>query len=71
MIGVHLTLRPLESTKFFVPENDKSGAGANFLVEWHAETLVNAALAEVVMISLNAGRGVSFASTGKVIREDR
>ena len=64
-------LNPLGATNFFVPEIDKSGTGANFIIEWQADTLVNEPLVESVMIGLTSGQGVSFLSTGKVLREIR
>lgn len=62
-------LQPLGATNFFVPEKDKSGTGANFLVEWVSDTLINEPLIESVMIGLTSGQGVSFSSIGRVIRE--
>ena len=62
-------LKPLGATNFFVPEHDQSGTGANFLIEWAADSAVNEPLIESVMISLTHGQGVSFASSGKIIRE--
>jgi len=64
-------LNPLGATNFFVPEIDKSGTGANFIIEWQADTLVNEPLVESVMIGLTSGQGVSFLSNGKVLREIR
>ncbi len=45
-------LKPLQSKSFFIPEKDKSGTGANFLLEWKSDSLVNIPLAETVMVSL-------------------
>lgn len=64
-------LRPLGATYFFVPEHDQSGTGANFIIEWSSDSLVNEPLVESVMIGLTGGQGVSFLSTGKVVRERR
>jgi hypothetical protein len=63
------TLKPLGTTNFFVPENDKSGTGSNFIIEWVSDTLINEPLIESVMIGLSSGQGVSFSSTGRIIRE--
>jgi hypothetical protein len=60
---------PLGAADFFIPEKDKSGTGANFLIEWVSDTLVNEPLIETVMLSLTSGQGISFSSLGKVIRE--
>jgi hypothetical protein len=62
-------LKPLSATNFFIPESDKSGIGANFIIEWTADTLVNEPLIESIMVSLTQGQGVSFSSLGKVINE--
>lgn len=62
-------LQPLGATNFYVPEKDKSGTGANFIVEWVADTLISEPLIESVMIGLTGGQGVSFTSVGRIIRE--
>ena len=62
-------LQPLGAINFYVPEKDKSGTGANFIVEWVADTLINEPLIESVMIGLTGGQGVSFSSVGRIIRE--
>lgn len=62
-------LQPLGATNFFVPEKDENGTGANFIVEWYSDTLINEPLIESVMIGLSSGQGVSFSSIGRIIRE--
>jgi Protein of unknown function (DUF3124). len=64
-------LKPLGATNFFVPEKDKSGTGANFIVEWVADTVINEPLIETVMLGLKNDQGVSFSSVGRIIREAR
>lgn len=64
-----ISVQPLGATNFFIPERDQSGTGANFLVEWVADSPVNEPLIESVMLGLTHGQGVSFSSTGRVIRE--
>lgn len=63
------TVYPLGTADFFIPERDQSGTGANFLIEWVSDSLVNEPLIETVMLGLTSGQGVSFSSPGKVIRE--
>lgn len=65
------TIHPFGATNFYVPTRDQSGTGANFLIEWVSDSLVNEPLIESVMIGLATGQGVSFLSTGKVLRELR
>lgn len=65
-----LTLKPMASTRFIVKESDtKGGSGANFLVEWQAETEVNEPIIEGVMIGAAAQQGISFTSRGKAIKK--
>lgn len=67
--GEEKIIKPLATTNFFVPESDRSGVGANFIVEWMSDSLVNEPLIESLMVSLTSGQGVSFLSKGKVINE--
>ncbi|MBP8980327.1 MAG: DUF3124 domain-containing protein [Syntrophobacterales bacterium] len=62
-------LPPLGATNFYIPQSDKSGTGANFLVEWMSDTPVSEPLIESIMLNLEGNRGISFLSKGKVIRE--
>jgi hypothetical protein len=63
-----VSLNPLESLRYVVPEKDKSGgSGANFLVEWKSEKYLNAPIVEAIMISTKGQQGVSFTSRGKSI----
>ena len=64
------TLGPLGSTRFVVKASDTSGgSGANFLVQWKAETEVNIPILEGVMIGAAGQQGISFTSRGQAIRE--
>jgi hypothetical protein len=63
-------LRPLASTDFFIAANDLiGGSGANFIVEWVAQTIVEEPIVEAVMISTSSTQGISFISRGKVINQ--
>lgn len=65
-----LTLNPMASTRFVVKESDtKGGSGANFLVQWQAETEVNEPIMEGVMIGAAGQQGISFTSRGKAINK--
>jgi len=64
-----LTLNPMASTRFVVKESDtKGGSGANFLVQWRAETAVNEPIMEGVMIGAAGQQGISFTSRGKALK---
>ena len=65
-----LTLEPLETTYFHVKDYDeRGGAGANFMVNWKAETPVSPPIIESVMLGTKSGQGVSFICPGQVISE--
>ncbi|MCK6600558.1 MAG: DUF3124 domain-containing protein [Bacteroidetes bacterium] len=64
-------LGPLETADFYVPYSDKSGTGANFLIEWESDSLVTEPLIESVTINLNSPNSLAVLSTGKVLRERR
>lgn len=65
-------LNPLESLRYIIPERDKAGgSGANFIVEWKSDKLVNPPIVESIMISTQSGQGVSFTSRGRVIIESK
>lgn len=66
-----IPLGPMGATNFHVPKQDKSGTGANFLVEWHSDVPVSEPLIESVMMDCETHKGMSFLSKGKVIREIR
>jgi hypothetical protein len=53
-----------------IKESDtQGGSGANFLVEWQAETEVNEPIMEGVMIGAAGQQGISFTSRGKAIKK--
>jgi hypothetical protein len=62
-------LNPLGAVNYYIPTSDKSGTGANFIVEWITDSLVTEPLIESVMVGFTSGQGVSFISQGRIIRE--
>jgi len=61
-------LKPLESLRYIIPEKDKSGgSGANFIVGWKSDKVVNPPIVESIMIGAQSGQGISFTSRGRVI----
>jgi len=63
-------LGPLASTDVHIDERDVSGGfGANFIVRWEADRVINAPVIECVMIGASGGQGISFVSPGQEIRE--
>jgi len=63
-----ITLNPLESLRYVIPERDISGgSGANFIVEWHSNGTVNQPIIESIMIGTQSTQGISFTSRGQAI----
>jgi len=67
-IKTPITLKPLESVRYVIPEKDKAGgSGANFIVEWKSDNFVNPPIVESIMIGTQSQQGVSFTSHGQAI----
>jgi hypothetical protein len=63
-----VTLKPLESIRYVVAERDAAGgSGANFIVEWKSDKLVNPPIVETIMIGAQSSQGISFSSRGQAI----
>jgi hypothetical protein len=68
MMELPVTLKPLESIRYVIPEKDKAGgSGANFIVKWESDKLVNPPIVESIMIGTQNQQGVSFTSRGQAI----
>lgn len=65
-----VSLNPLATTGFVVPADDSVGGwGANFLIEWGAESPVYEPVIEAIMINTSGALGLSFVSEGRVVSE--
>jgi hypothetical protein len=63
-----IRLKPMSSTRYVVPESDKSGgSGAKFIVEWEAVSPINPPIIEGIMIGAKMQQGISFVTRGQVI----
>ena len=59
----------LASTNFVIDSTDTSGGiGANFIVEWVAQTEVSLPIVEAILIGSGYHQGISWVSPGKVIK---
>ena len=66
-----LELAPLGTINIVLERTDaRGGAGANFIVDWAAETEAIEPVIETVMVSTSGTQGVGFTSPGKVISGD-
>ncbi|MBV9388972.1 MAG: DUF3124 domain-containing protein [Chroococcidiopsidaceae cyanobacterium CP_BM_ER_R8_30] len=64
-----IQLNALASTNFFVQRNDPSGGfGANFIVDWVAQTEISPPIVEAVMLNAESQQGISLLSSGRVIK---
>lgn len=62
-------LAALASTNFVIDSTDTSGGiGANFIVEWVAQTEVSSPIVEAILIGSGYQQGISWVSPGKVIK---
>ena len=67
-ISTPVSLNPLESLRFVIPERDKGGgSGANFIVQWRSEQPTNPPIIESIMIGTQSQQGISFTSRGREI----
>lgn len=63
-----LAVTPLGTHHIYLEEKDtRGGFGANFIVRWRADRVINVPIIECVMIG--GGVGISFVSSGQEIRE--
>lgn len=64
------SVNPMGSERYIVAQKDTSGgSGANFIVNWHSEKLINSPIIESVMIGTQSQLGISFTSRGRAIKE--
>ena len=60
-----VNLKPLETIRYIIPQKDKAGgSGANFIVEWKSDRLVNQPIVETIMVGQ---QGMSFTSRGQIL----
>ena len=67
-----LTLKPLAAARIVIkePKPGDEGAGANFVVQWRADTKVIEPLMECFMVGSVGTQGYSFSSVGRVMQEE-
>jgi hypothetical protein len=66
-----ITLNPLGAMRVVVKESKKEaeGLGANFIIQWQAEKQVNEPIIECLIIGSSGAQGYSFATQGRIIKE--
>jgi len=61
-------LKPLASKAISIKEYDtRGGVGANFLVTWKAEKMLNQPIIESIMLGLSRNQGISFVCPGQIL----
>ncbi|KJS02029.1 MAG: hypothetical protein VR65_06965 [Desulfobulbaceae bacterium BRH_c16a] len=69
-IHAPVTLGPLGSGRYIIPQNDSSGgSGANFIVIWQADAPTNPPIIETIMIGTQSQLGISFTSRGQALQK--
>lgn len=64
-----LVLGALETKSFVVGRKDSSGGtGANFLVRWQPTPTATRPLVEALMVNASSNLGISFITSGRVVR---
>ena len=64
-------LAPLATVEFVIQQKDTAGGpGANFLIEWAGAPEMNEPLIEAVMVGQSGNAGISFASSGRVLKDE-
>ena len=62
------TLPSMGSVEFVVQRSDTTGGpGANFLIRWHAATVIDEPLVEAIMLGQSGNAGISFSSRGRML----
>ncbi len=65
-----LLLKPLATVEFLVAQKEiEGGSGANFIVEWISDTMVNKPVIEAVMVGIEGQISISFVRTGVAIEK--
>ena len=65
-----ITIEPMATKHFYVAQADTiGGIGANFYLEWVADTTVNEPIVEAIMLGSNGSQGYSWSSKGLVVRQ--
>jgi hypothetical protein len=67
-----LSLKPLAAARIVIkePKPGDEGAGANFVVQWRADTKVIEPLMECFMVGSVGTQGYSFSSVGRIMQEE-
>jgi hypothetical protein len=66
-----VVLNPMGAMRVVVKESKKEaeGLGANFIIQWQAEKKVNEPIIECLIIGSLGAQGFSFATQGRIIKE--
>lgn len=67
----NMDIMPLATKNYYIPYEDKSGTGANFLIEWISDTLVNEPLIESVTLCLKPNNTIAIPGKARIIRQNR
>lgn len=70
-VDVPSELAPLATVEFVIQQNDRAGGpGANFVIEWAGPQEMNEPIIEAVMVGQSGNAGISFTSSGRVLKDE-
>jgi hypothetical protein len=65
-----IILKPLQTVQLIIQDDNKnSDKGSDVIVEWASESAVSSPIVEATMVSASGQVGLSFITTGKVIKQ--
>jgi hypothetical protein len=66
------TIAPMATLELFIEKSEaEGGSGANFLIEWSAESATNAPIVEAVHIGNQSNRPYSFVTRAQAVHKDK
>ena len=70
-VGTPSELGRLATVEFVIQQRDTTGGpGANFLVQWAGSSYMDEPLIEAVMVGQTGNAGISFTSSGRVVKDE-
>ena len=70
-VSAHSELAPLAAVEFVIQQRDLAGGpGASFLIEWAGAPNTNEPVIEAVMVGQSGNAGISFTTSGRVLKDE-
>ncbi|GJM29706.1 MAG: hypothetical protein DHS20C17_23410 [Cyclobacteriaceae bacterium] len=66
-----IIIAPMETKEYFIEQSDQlGGSGANFFINWNADSFVYEPVVEALMYGMSEGQSMEFKSQGLIIKKD-